>query len=321
MANWQLTTPVVLIIYKRPETTARVLAEIAKAKPPKLLVIADGPRPGIPGEEEKITATRAVIDRVDWDCEVLKNYAETNLGLRIRPSSGLSWVFENVGEAIILEDDCLPHPTFFRFCEELLEKYRHDKRIMMISGDNFQFGKRRNSFSYYFSRFSHIWGWASWRRAWQYYDYNMHLWPEIRENNLLQNIIIGTNALDYWNNIFQSVYDKKIDTWDFQWLFACWIQSGLCIIPNGNLVSNLGFGPSATHTKTGDHLACLPSVQMNFPLRHPTFILQNVEADTYTFEKIYFMPLRKRILQLIKKRVKGALKILGKNSEAINIKN
>lgn len=315
MANWPLTTPVVLIIYKRPEITARVLAEIAKAKPPKLLVIADGPRPGIPGEEEKIAATRALIDRVDWPCEVAKNYADVNLGCGRRVSSGLSWVFNIVDEAIILEEDCLPHPTFFRFCEELLEKYRHDKRIMMISGNNYQFGKIRNSYSYYFSRFYHIWGWASWKRAWHYYDYDMHLWPEIRANNLLKDIIIGNNAFNYWNNIFQSVYDKKIDTWDFQWQFACWIQSGLSIIPNVNLVSNIGFGPSATHTKSEGSWAGVPLFPMNFPLCHPAFTLQDVDADTYTFDKYLFIPLRKRILQFIKKRVKGALKYWGINRD------
>jgi hypothetical protein len=305
-----MKTPVVLIIYKRPETTARVLAEIAKAKPVKLMVIADGPRSGIPGEEEKIAAARAVIDLVDWRCEVVKNYADVNLGCGIRPASGLSWVFDNVDEAIILEDDCLPHPTFFRYCEELLEKYRHDTRVMTISGNNFLFGKRHNSDSYYFSRYHHTWGWASWKRAWQYYDYDMSAWPQIKSANLLKKILIRRNAVNYWDQIFQSVYDRKYNTcWDYQWLFSCWVNSGLCIIPNDNLVTNIGFGPNATHTKTEGSLTGLPLVPMKFPLRHPTFFVQDVDADTYTFENHFCIPLPNRILQYISKRVKGLLKI------------
>ena len=152
MADWQLNTPVVLIIFNRPDTTAKVFEAIRQAKPSQLLVIADGPRPEKPGEAEKCAATRAIIDRIDWDCEVLKNYSEINLGCQQRVSSGLDWVFQTVETAIILEDDCLPHPTFFRFCAELLAKYRDEPRVMAISGDNFQCGQNSETDkSYYFS--------------------------------------------------------------------------------------------------------------------------------------------------------------------------
>nr|MBA3765731.1 glycosyltransferase family 2 protein [Acidobacteriota bacterium] len=176
-----MNVPVALIIFNRADTTARVLAEIAKARPSKLLVIADGPRADHPDDAEKCLAARAAIDRVNWDCEVLTNYSEVNLGCGARPSSGLDWVFENVAEAIILEDDCLPHPTFFPFCAELLERHRDDERVMMISGDNFQFGRKRTQYSYYFSRYTHTWGWATWRRAWRYFDREIKLWPALRE--------------------------------------------------------------------------------------------------------------------------------------------
>ena len=145
MSDWQLTTPVAFIIFKRPDTTRKVFEEIRRAKPPKLLVIADGPRPNIVGEAEKCAAARAIIDSVDWECEVLKNYSDENLGCKQRVSSGLDWVFDNVEEAIILEDDCLPHPTFFRFCEELLEKYRDDERVMKIDGTNILSGWKSNT--------------------------------------------------------------------------------------------------------------------------------------------------------------------------------
>src|SRR4028118_433764 len=185
-----MKTPVVLIIFNRPAQTEKVFEVIRQAKPPKLLVIADGSRAERPGEAEKCAAARAVIDRVDWDCEVFKNYSDVNLGCDPRISSGLNWVFETVEEAIILEDDCVPHPTFFRYCEELLERYRHDARVMNISGQNVLFGRHRTEYSYYFSRYTLCWGWASWRRAWQYFDVDVKLWPEIRDQNLIKNVLV-----------------------------------------------------------------------------------------------------------------------------------
>jgi hypothetical protein len=185
MSNYQLRTPVAFIIFNCPETTDRVFEQIAKAKPSKLLVIADGPRENSPGEAERCAAVRSIIDNVDWDCEVLTNYSDVNLGCKRRIASGLDWVFDTVEEAIILEDDCLPDPTFFRFCDELLEKYRDDERITMISGDNFQFDRKKTDSSYYFSRDPHIWRWASWRHVWKNYDVDMQLWPEIRDGGWL----------------------------------------------------------------------------------------------------------------------------------------
>ena len=181
MTNWKLETPVAFLVFNRPHTTDKVFSEIAAANPRKLLIVADGPRPDQPGEAERCVAVRAIVDRVDWDCEVLTNYSDINLGCKARISSGLDWVFDTVEEAIVLEDDCLPHPSFFRFCEELLVKYRDDERIAQIGGVNFQSGRRRTNYSYYFSRYAHIWGWATWRRAWRHYDVALKAWPLIRD--------------------------------------------------------------------------------------------------------------------------------------------
>jgi len=280
-------TPIVFLIYKRPETTTRVFAEITRAKPPKLLVVADGPRPGVPGEAEKCAQTRAIIESVDWDCEVLMNYADTNMGLKNRVSNGLKWAFQHVEEAIILEDDCLPHPTFFRFCEELLERYRDDERIMAISGDNFQFGRQRTQYSYYFSRYPHCWGWATWRRAWRYYDGEMKLWPAIRDGGWLGDILENRHEVAYWTEVFDRTHRGAIDSWAYRWTFTCWIQSGLTILPNVNLVSNIGFDRDATHTKGTSRLASMPVQAMRFPLRHPPFVVRDRQADDYTSEKAY----------------------------------
>jgi hypothetical protein len=280
-----MKTPVALFIFKRPDTTEKVFEIIRQAKPSKLLVIADGPRADRPGEEEKCAAARAIIDRVDWSCEVLKNYSDVNMGTRRRGSSGLDWVFTNVEEAIILEDDCLPHPTFFHFCEELLDYYRHDTRIMTISGDNSPVGYRRTADSYYFSYYPRIWGWATWRRAWQYYDLEMKHWPQVRDNSWLKDILLDKQTVKKWENILQSTYDG-FEAWDYQWTFASWVQGGLSIIPNVNLVSNIGFDVEATHTKDSkDPRANLPVEPMKFPLQHPQFVIRDMQADDFYLKK------------------------------------
>ena len=281
MSEWQLRTPIAFFIFNRPDTTGRVFEEIRKARPPKLLVVGDGPRADRPDEAEKCQAARSTIDTVDWPCEVLTKYSDVNLGCKVRISSGLDWVFEQVEETIILEDDCLPHLSFFRFCEELLDRYRDDKRICMISGNNFQQGKIRTRNSYYFSRYTHIWGWASWQRAWKRYDVNMEVWPEIRDKGWLYEMPLKKKVMSYWTTIFENVYKNVIDTWDYQWLFACWIQNGLSILPNVNLVSNIGFNKEATHTKRNkcDNIKTEPMI---FPLAHPRYVLRNFEADQYT---------------------------------------
>ena len=291
MTSSRLDVPVAFLVFNRPDTTERVFAEIARAKPAKLLVVADGPRSNRPGEAEKCAETRAIIESVDWNCEVLTNYSDVNLGCKRRVSSGLDWVFENVEEAIILEDDCVPHPTFFRYCEELLDRYRDDRRIMAISGDNFQFGRRRSPYSYYFSRYNHEWGWATWRRAWQHYDVTMSVWPEIRDGAWLQDILGKTMQGAYWHRAFDTVYEGKIDTWDYQWTFACWLQNGLTILPNVNLVSNIGYGEAATHTRsTESPLANMRIEAIQFPLMHPPYVIRDTVADERTARVHYSTP-------------------------------
>ncbi|MCC5468074.1 glycosyltransferase family A protein [Pelosinus baikalensis] len=299
MTKFNLTTPVVLLVFNRPHTTEQVFKEIRNAKPPKLLIVADGPRTDRSEEVEKCAAVRAIVEQVDWDCQVLINYSDINLGCRKRVASGLDWVFDRVDEAIILEDDCVPHPTFFHFCQELLERYRTDERVMTISGNNFQYGRRRTKYSYYFSRYAHLWGWATWRRAWNSYDVDMKMWQEIRDGAWLFDILGSTRpefqdgqyqinisrsirTVQYWHDIFEHTYKGRIDTWDYQLLFASWLQNGLHVLPNINLVSNIGFGPEATHTKVISQCANLPITAMEDPLNHPTFVIRDSWADDYS---------------------------------------
>ncbi|MEH2255378.1 glycosyltransferase family 2 protein [Nostoc sp.] len=301
-----MQTPVTFIIFKRPQTTEKVFEAIRKAKPIKLFVIADGPRTEREDEAEKCEATRAIIERVDWDCEVIKDYSDINLGCAKRVSSGLDWVFNNVEETIILEDDCIPHSTFFRFSQELLEKYRNDTRIATISAQNLQLGQKRTNYSYYFSRYNHCWGWASWRRAWQHYDLTIKLWKEVQAENLLHDILIDQKAVNFWQRIFQSVYDNPTGiTWDYQWTFASWMQGSLSIIPNVNLISNVGVGADATHFTSNQEFSFINmSMQaMEFPLKHPPFIVRNVEADNFIQKTVY----KATVLDIFKEEVKKRL--------------
>lgn len=301
-----LQTPVIFIIFNRPDVTQKVFEQIRQAKPSQLLVIADGPRENKPGEAEKCQKTRSIIEQVDWDCQVFKNYSDVNLGCQKRVSSGLDWAFELVEEAMILEDDCLPHSVFFTFCNQLLEYYRNDQRIMVISGANYQLGNRRTEYSYYISRFNHCWGWATWRRAWKLFDFNMTCWPEIRDADLFKDLLIDmdldTDAIKYWYRIFQSTYAGEQNSWAYRWTFACWIHSGLTIIPNTNLISNLGFSPDATHTSQANHFAELALGSLSFPLQHPPYIIPHVKADIFTQLNHFYKP---GIRSVIKRKLKA----------------
>jgi len=281
-----LNIPVAFLIFNRPGVTRRVFAEIARARPKRLLIVADGPRSA--DEVEKCAAARSVIDQVDWDCEVLTNFSDVNLGCKRRVSSGLDWVFEQCDSAIVLEDDCLPNHTFFPYCAELLEKYRNDERVMMVSGNNFQFGRERGPYSYYFSCYAHIWGWASWRRAWRHYDVGMSRWPALREASWLQSLFDDTAAVCYWEETLDRSYSGHIDSWDIQWVFTCLAHNGLTVSPNVNLVSNIGFGAEATHTKDDIYgVAELQAGEIEAPLKHPPFVIRDKDADRFVFERIF----------------------------------
>lgn len=277
------STPVALLIFNRPELTKIVFEAIRQAKPQKLLVVADGPR--FQEETEKCQKAREIIDRVDWDCEVLTNFSEANLGCKQRLSSGLDWVFSETEEAIILEDDCLPAPSFFSFCQTLLEHYRHDERIMHISGNNFI--KNNSDRSYRFSKYSHSWGWASWSRAWKHFDVDMKSWPEYKQKNLIASACEHPAEQKYWTDIFDRVFAGSLNTvWDYQWNYTCWSQSGLSILPNANLVSNIGFGFEATHTIDNSPYAKLLTTDI-WDITHPLFIVRDKTADEDTFDFVF----------------------------------
>jgi hypothetical protein len=289
-ATYLTKTPVLFLVFNRPDMTQQVFNQIRNTKPSRLYVAADGPRLNKSGEAEKVKQVRELIQSgVDWDCEVKTLFREQNLGCRRAVSNAITWFFEQEEEGIILEDDCLPHPTFFRFCTELLHKYRSDSRMMMISGNNFQFGQRRTRYSYYYSRYSHIWGWATWRRAWEFYDVNMKSWPEIEEGQWLEDILRGDEtAIWFWREKFNAVQKGEIDSWAYIWLLSIWMQNGLSITPNYNLVSNIGFGTEATHTRTEKQTMANMAIQpISFPLEHPPFVIRDSKLDGVTERWIF----------------------------------
>jgi hypothetical protein len=244
-----------------------------------MFVVADGPRITKPGEAEKCAATRAIIDTVDWDCEVTRDFSDTNKGCGIRVATGITKAFGLVDRAVILEDDCVPSPSFFSYCAELLERYAEDERVMMVSGDNQLFGKAEVEESYYFSRYLHCWGWATWRRAWSKFDMGMRLWPEIRARGLFDRRFARARERYYWDSLLQYVYEGRIDTWDYQWVYSVWANNGLCAVPRRNLVRNIGFNQDATHTKRESAYSSLGAEELDFPLRHPEAMVASSDLD------------------------------------------
>lgn len=283
-----MDTPVVLIIFNRPELTRQVLEQIEKARPSHLFIISDGPRTSKKGEDELVRQTRNVVENVAWTCKVERKYSDKNLGCRESVSSGLDWVFSQVNRAIILEDDCVPHPTFFPYCEELLERYKDNEKISMISGDNF-FQKNNSRFSYDFSYHSLIWGWATWSRTWKTYRLAEKMGVEYLEKNL--------HELDKFMNptrlqAIRQTLLGKIDTWDYIWQYAILISKGFCIYPSNNLVQNIGFDIDATHTKYPTFHARLSTKELSFPLVHPKRIEVNSSFEKQmekTYNRFYML--------------------------------
>jgi hypothetical protein len=300
-----LKTPVALLIYNRPDFTKQVFETVRKVKPNRLFVIADGPKDK--EDEIRCNEARAVIETINWNCRVYTNYSEVNLGCKERVSSGLDWVFSNVEKAIILEDDCLPSNSFFYYCDELLKKFYNESKILHISGSNFLNGKLNFDPSYYFSIYPTIWGWASWAKAWEGYDVNIDKWPELRESNWLKDILIDDLKVIRWTQIFDNIYDKFADTWDYQLQFNIWYNNGLSITPVKNLVKNIGFGRDSTHNLSeNSFLSSIPNFELKFPLNHNDIIEADKLADDITFKNVHGLGLYpqkdsilKRVLSII----------------------
>ncbi len=315
-----LETPVLFLIFNRPDTTRQVFEAIAKAKPRRLYVAADGPRINKNGEVEMCQETRDIINQVDWECDIKTLFREQNLGCKMAVQSAISWFFEHEEAGIILEDDCLPSRSFFSFCSEMLKRYAEDERIMMVSGCNFQNGVHRGDGSYYFSRTFHIWGWATWRRAWSLYDPEISLISDFREKNLLNDIFTDQNIALSWMHSFALARNKHVDSWDYPWAYSCFVQNGVSIAPNRNLVTNIGFGVGATHTTDASaEVASQPRCELD-DLIHPQSVYCNEQADLYESRNVYpckdkmglwYRYKRMRKARRLRKKIERAYRLAG----------
>lgn len=295
-------TPVLFLIQRRPEVTARVLEAIRQARPSCLLVAADGP-------EEDVLCVRTrqlVLAGIDWPCEVQTRFSQQRLGCRKAIAGALDWAFALHERLIVVEDDCLPDATFFSFCTELLERYENDPRVMQVCGSNQCDMAGPGGVSYFASRFAMVWGWASWRRAWRLYDATMAAWPSLRDSPDWPASCRIAGEAAWRRQLYDSACSGKIDAWSIAFEFARELNAGVSLIPSVNLVSNLGWGEGATHTHDpNDPRAHMKASSMSFPLRHPESLIPHDQADEAYFAKYCRPPsFPKRVLRKIHRLIK-----------------
>ena len=305
------TPPILFLIFNRPESAREVFRRIRSAAPKRLYVAADGPRQDNPGDSKSCAETRSIVDALDWDCRVEQLFRDENLGCRKAVSSAIDWFFENEEHGIIIEDDCLPDPSFFRFCSELLEKYRCTDNVMTINGSNFQFGEKRGEASYFFSRCPHVWGWATWRRAWQRFDIEMKSFPGFSRERRIDDFFADRRMRQHYSTLLRAAFEQRIDSWAYPLLYSVLSHDGLCISPNTNLVENIGW-QSGTHTAlTGvswlkrmtmgriyRRLMTNRAQSVPFPLTHTPEVTLDPSADLHHFRMCIDSPFMRLHIRL-----------------------
>lgn len=297
-----LDTAVLFLVFNRPEITVRVFETIRRARPKRLYIAADGPRSDRLNETKLCQQTRHICSQIDWDCEVKTLFREENLGCRLAVSRAIDWFFDNETEGIILEDDCLASQSFFHYCSELLDYHRDDNQVMCVSGNNFQQGIMDSDESYYFSRYPHCWGWATWKNAWSCYDAGMDQWKEERNVGVIKQWSDATDEFcRYWENAFDAAVTGKVDSWAYRWLYSCWKERGLSCLPQQNLVKNIGFEETATHTQSNVWYSKLDCNELSFPIKHPRLKRRNVKADKLTDKKVYGIEVKEKKLNIKRK--------------------
>jgi hypothetical protein len=286
----QLTTPVLFLVFNRPDSTERVFDAIRTVRPQQLFIASDGPRLDVEGEVEKCMQVRTVVNRIDWPCTVKTLFREKNLGLGKAVAGSITWFFEHVEEGIILEDDTLPSQKFFRFCSEMLAYYRNDTRVMSVCGSAFPNSlMSRSPYSYFFSDWDYPWGWATWRRAWNLFDYKMTGYPEAVRNKYLLNNYSCLYERYYTQFMMDRSYyeSDEVTWWSVQWGFCRKMNSGLVVAPLKNMVINLGLGAEATNTVNASEWSFMNFEEMSFPLKHPPVMIRDRRTDREVFIRFY----------------------------------
>lgn len=286
--NSYFPTPILLTIFNRPEETQQVFNQIRLIKPKFLFIAADGPRPGRSTDTELCAETRRIVEQIDWDCELKTLFRDSNLGCGFAVCSAISWFFEQVEAGIVLEDDCLPEISFFSFCSELLIKYKNDETVFLISGTNMQNGIKRGEASYYFSNYPITWGWASWRRAWSHFVYDIPDMNAMLKSGVLDQVFQYRGEKSFWSRKLMRVMTEKKNIWDYQWWLAIWKNKGLTITPNINVIMNLGFRKCGSHAFLTDRTR-EPQISepIQFPLIHPSDKTVNVVADRFMYKNAF----------------------------------
>lgn len=302
-----MRSPILFLIFNRPDTTKQVFETIRQARPPRLYIAADGPRPNRPQDRELCEQTRAIATAVDWDCEVKTLFREENLGCGNSVSQAITWFFNNESEGIILEDDILAHPDFFKYCDDMLERYRASKNIGVIAGHNHFYKKFERTASYAFQNLPAIWGWATWSHVWNEYDFNLNFDKESFRKKIKQTFAPNSYRR-FWYNMFDVMRQHKIDTWDFQFVISLMMKDRISIVPYVNLTRNIGFGDNSTHTANDHNNEGAIIAEPIYPIHHPDSMDIDVEAQCRVIEMAKWKLTWPQLLkQKIKRKIKQIL--------------
>ena len=284
----QLTTPILFLTYKRFDTAKKVFDSIKKAQPKKLYFVSNAPKNNDFEEYKKISKVRSLVDQIDWDCNVITLFREEYLDVKQSITNSIDWFFLLEEKGIILEDDCVPVQSFYTFCQDLLSYYENDNEVYSIGGCCFFEDLNLPENEYRFSKHAYIWGWATWRRAWKKYDLKMSQWPNYKNTKSFKSIFRNKLIRYYWINIFNSVYRGQINTWDYQWVYSVWLNNGITIIPNRNLITNIGFGNDSNFTNDKNSIEANMKVsEVKFPLKHIDNKIINSIDQKYVEKYIY----------------------------------
>lgn len=294
--NNGFTKPILIIAFNRYDTVKRVFDRVREIKPQKLFIALDGPRRHVTGDIDKCLRVKNLFTNIDWRCEVKTLYRENNMGCHKAVPDAISWFFTQVNEGIILEDDCLPSKSFFTFCEELLEKYSKDERIMMISGNNFIPESSFTECSYFFSKYAFIWGWATWKRAWAKFDEEMKTYPRFKSEGNYKKIYPNIMDRAFWKTGFENKYKGYSEGWDMKWNYALVSNRGLGIVPAKNLVENIGMRSDATTTKEVDKRWLVPVFNGDIELKHPELIEENTLYDRKVFRRNFLTMINVKVI-------------------------
>lgn len=278
-----MKTPLLILIFNRPKETRQLLIYLQKIKPKKIYVFSDGPRNNNLSDIINNNNCKSLFKKLKWKCSIKKKYLKNNLGCKNAVSKGISWFFKNEKYGIILEDDCMPTLGFFNFCEWGLKKFKDNKNIGSITGNNFLKSKVPIKSSYYFSKYAHCWGWATWSDRWKIYDKNISFWKKWKHSKNFEKMFNLKLEYQYWKKIFDNVFLDKIDSWAYPWNLCLWYNNKVTLTPKCNLVKNIGYGGSATHTFVNSDNLKYQTSNLVYPYKSPQKNNINIKADNYVF--------------------------------------